>query len=106
RFYRGPAISLFTVTWRDTSLPSLFFPFAAGVMRLAGTDLGAERLGVALIGALTVIPIYGLAREAWGRAAAALAASAWATTAVAIHYSRISDINMTTGFAWAVCFYF
>src|SRR5947209_7440666 len=40
RFYQGPPISLFTTTWWNTSLPSLFFPFSAGLMRFAGTGLG------------------------------------------------------------------
>ncbi len=106
RFYRGPAISMFTTTWWGTGLPSLFFPFAAGLMRLAGTDLGGTRLGVAVIGALTVIPLYGLARVGWGRTVAVLASFAWATSAVAINYSRTSEINMTTAFCWTVCFYF
>src|SRR5207248_11774796 len=51
-------------------------------------------------------PVYGLARLVAGRAAAALAAFVMATSPVAIHYTRVSIINMTTGFCWAVCFYF
>src|SRR5207248_3552484 len=47
RFYRGPAISLFTTTWYGTGLPSLPFAFAGGLMRFVGSDLGASRLGVA-----------------------------------------------------------
>ena len=106
RFYRGPAISLFTTTWYDTSLPSLWFALAGGLMRFAGTELGGVRLGVALAGALTVVPLYGLARLVGGRTAAQLATFFWATTPVAIHYSRISIINMTAPLAWTVCFYF
>jgi hypothetical protein len=105
-FAAGPGMSLFTTTWDGTGLPSLPFAFVGGVMRLAGPGLGGERLGVALIGALTVIPLYGLARLIAGRTAALLAGFAWTTSAVAIHYSRISIVNMTTAFAWAVCFYF
>jgi dolichyl-phosphate-mannose-protein mannosyltransferase len=105
-FATGPGQSLFTTTWDGTGLPSLPFAFVGGVLRLAGPGLGGERLGVALIGALTVIPLYGLARLIAGRTAALLAGFAWATSAVAIHYSRISIVNMTTAFAWAVCCYF
>ena len=106
RFYRGPTISLFTTTWFETSLPSIWFSFAAGLMHLAGPGLVGVRLGVALIGALTVIPVYGLARLAWGRTAALVAAFAVAASATYIHYSRVSILNITTPFWWAVCFYF
>src|SRR5436190_1320776 len=71
RFYRGPQISLFTTTWSNTGLPSFFFAIEGGLMRFAGTGLGGVRLGVALAGALTLIPTYGLARLLAGRAAAA-----------------------------------
>jgi hypothetical protein len=106
RFYQGPQISLFTTTWVNTSLPSGWFAVPAGLMWLFGDGLGSSRLGVALLGALTVIPVYGLARVAWGRTAAALAAFALAVSAAAVHYSRISITNSTTPFCWAVCFYF
>ena len=106
RFYKGPLISMFTTTWWNTSLPSMWFPFTAGLMRFAGPGLVGVRLGVALIGAVTVIPVYGLARLAWGRTAAIVAAFAVAASATYIHYSRVSIINVTTPFWWAVCFYF
>ncbi|MFL5732093.1 MAG: glycosyltransferase family 39 protein [Chloroflexia bacterium] len=106
RFVRGPQISLFTTTWSGTGLPSFFFAIEGGLARLAGTELGGVRLGVALAGALTVIPTYGLARLIAGRVAASLAAFALATAPVAVHYSRVSIINMTTAFCWTVCFYF
>jgi 4-amino-4-deoxy-L-arabinose transferase-like glycosyltransferase len=106
RYYNTPALSLFTTTWHETSLPSLWFAFAAGLMHFAGTGLGGVRFGVALIGACLVIPVYGLARLVWGRTAAVLAACGPAISAVAIHYSRVSINNITTAFFWTVCFYF
>jgi 4-amino-4-deoxy-L-arabinose transferase-like glycosyltransferase len=106
RFYAGMPISLFTTTWRGTGLPSLGFAYTAGVMHLAGPGLAGARAGVALIGALTVIPVYGLARLAWGRVAAGVAAWGVAVSAVYVHYSRVSLLNVTTAFAWAVCFYY
>jgi 4-amino-4-deoxy-L-arabinose transferase-like glycosyltransferase len=106
RFYRGPMISLFTTTWVDTGLPSLWFPATAGLMRIVGPGLDGVRAGVALCGALTVIPVYGLARLMAGRTAAAIAAFLVAVSMVYVHYSRISIINDTTAFMWAVCFYF
>lgn len=106
RFFKGPPISLFTTTWSGTGLPSLWFVFPAALMHIVGTGLAGVRSGVALAGAFTMIPVYGLARLLAGRTAAALAAFAWAVSPVAIQYSRISIINMTTGLAWAVCFLF
>ncbi|HKP53276.1 MAG TPA: glycosyltransferase family 39 protein [Chloroflexia bacterium] len=106
RFYRGPQISLFTTTWSDTGLPSMWFAVSGALMHVAGTGLGGVRFGVALVGALTVVPLYGLTRLIAGRTAAALAAFALATSPVAIHYSRTSINNITTAFFWTLCFYF
>lgn len=106
RFYKGAPISLFTTTWFGTSLPSLPFLFTGSLMHLAGEGLAGVRAGVALLGALTIVPTYGIARLLWGRVAAVVAAFAWATSPVAIHYSRISIVNITTATCWAVCFYF
>ena len=106
RFYSGPQISLFTTTWWGTSLPSLWFAVSGWFMNIAGTGLGGVRFGVALVGALTVIPLYGLTRLLAGRTAAALAAFALATSPVAIHYSRTSINNITSAFFWTLCFYF
>ncbi|HEY0068535.1 MAG TPA: glycosyltransferase family 39 protein, partial [Chloroflexia bacterium] len=106
RFYQGPPISLFTTTWFGTSLPSLPFLFTGNLMHVVGAGLAGARVGVALVGALAVVPVYGLARLLRGRVAAAVAAFGWATSPVAIHYSRISIVNITTATFWAVCFYF
>ena len=106
RFYNGPPISLFTTTWFETSLPSLPFAFTGNLMHLVGTGLAGVRAGIALVGALTLIPTYGIARLLWGRVAAAVAGFAWATSPVAIHYSRVSIVNITTAACWAACFYF
>lgn len=106
RFYKGTPISLFTTTWFGTSLPSLPFVFTGNLMYLAGAGLAGVRAGVALIGALALLPTYGIARLLWGRVAAVVAGFAWATSPVALHYSRISIVNITTATCWAVCFYF
>jgi 4-amino-4-deoxy-L-arabinose transferase-like glycosyltransferase len=106
RYYRGPAISLFTTTWFDTSLPSMWFAFAALLMHITGPGLAGVRLGVALVGGLTVLPVYGLARLAWGRLAALLAGFAVSVSAAYVHYSRVSIVNITTAFWWTICFYF
>ncbi len=106
RYYRGPAISLFTTTWAGTGLPSLWFGIEGLLMHITGPSLAGVRLGVALAGALTVVPVFGLGRLLAGRIGAMLAAFAVAVSAVYVHYSRVSIINVTTGLAWAVCFYF
>ncbi|HVG00791.1 MAG TPA: glycosyltransferase family 39 protein, partial [Chloroflexia bacterium] len=106
RFYEGSPISLFTTTWFGTSLPSLPFAFTGNLMHLVGAGMGGARAGVALVGALALLPTYGLARLLWGRVAAAVAGLAWATSPVALHYSRISIVNITTATCWAACFYF
>ena len=106
RFYEGPVIPLFTTTWWGTSLPTLWFTIPAGLMHLFGPHLASVRGGVALVGALTVIPVYGLARLSWGKLAAIIAGFAVAVSAVYIHYSRVSINNVTTGFWWACCFFF
>ena len=105
-FYRGPAIPLFTTTWEGTSLPSLWFGIEGMLMHLTGPNLTGVRLGVALAGALMVVPVYGLGRLLAGRAAGAIAAFFAAVSAVYIHYSRVSIINVTTALAWTICFYF
>ena len=90
-FISGPTISLFTTTWHNTSLPSLWFAVSGGLMHLTGMGLGGVRLGVALVGALTVIPTYGLGRLLAG---AALRRSwpglPWPSRRRMMHYSRVS----------------
>jgi hypothetical protein len=105
-YYSGPAIPLFTTTWANTGLPSLWFSIAALLMHITGPNLAGVRLAVALAGALTVIPVYGIGKLLAGRMEAILAAFAVAVSAAYVHYSRVSIINVTTPLAWAVCFYF
>ncbi|MGI8586390.1 MAG: ArnT family glycosyltransferase [Chloroflexia bacterium] len=106
RYYTIPTLPLFTTTWHQTGLPSLLFYPEAGLMHIVGVGLAGVRVGVALVGALLVLPVYGIARLAWGRTAAALAGFGVCISAAAVHYSRISILNMTTAFWWAACFYF
>jgi hypothetical protein len=106
RFYEGRPISLFTTTWFSTTMPSMPFFYSGMLMHLVGTGLGGVRAPMALVGALTVVPVYGLARMLWGRPAAPLAGLAAATTAATVHYARVSIVNITAAFFWAACFYF
>jgi len=106
-YYRDPpTMSMFTTTWMGTSMPSLWLTFEGWLMRWMGTDLAGVRAWSALMGALTVVPIYGLARLAWGRIAAVLASFGFIFTAVSIHYSRTSFPNTGTPLGWACSFYF
>jgi hypothetical protein len=106
RFYEGRPISLFTTTWFDTTMPSMPFFYSGVMMHLVGTGLGGVRFPMALVGALTVIPVYGIARMLWGRPAALLAGLATATTAATVHYARVSVANISAALFWACCFYF
>ena len=102
-----PRISMFTTTWLGTSMPSLWFVPEAAFMHLLGTTgLAGVRFWPALVGALQVVPVYLLARLAWGRTEAVVSAFAVGFMAVSIHYSRISFPNPGVPLGWAFCFYF
>src|SRR5438874_235174 len=59
-----------------------------------------------LLGAATVLPLYGLIRGTWGRYAAIAGTAILAFSASNIHYSRLALNNITTEFFWAACFFF
>ncbi len=102
----SPTLSLFTTTWFNTGMPSLWLAAEGGMMRLAGTGLDGVRLWTALTGALAVIPVYALARQEWGRATAAFSGLAVGALAVFVHYSRVSMPNVGPPLWWATCFFF
>jgi hypothetical protein len=106
RFYQGPAISLFTTTWYGTGMPSMPLAVSGWLMNVVGTGLGGTRAAAALFGAITVVPLYGLARLLQGRTFAGLATFFMAVSAAGVHYSRVSLPNMVTPFFWTACFYF
>lgn len=107
RFYRDPpSISMFTTTWLDLGLPSLWFWFQAWPMRVFGDGLVGLRYITGLTGAVTVIPVYLLARMLWGRMAAVFAGFSVVFLTVILHNSRQSSNNIATGLWWTLCFYF
>lgn len=106
-FYRDPpSLSLFTTTWLDLGLPSLWFWFQAWPMRVFGNGLVGLRYITGLTGAVTVIPVYLLARLLWGRMAAVFAGFSVVFLTVILHNSRQSSNNIATGLWWTLCFYF
>ncbi|MGH9517648.1 MAG: ArnT family glycosyltransferase [Terriglobales bacterium] len=96
---------LFSTLWGDIDMPALWFAIVAGFLKVGGTALSVARLPAALFGAATVVPFYGLLRNAWGRVAAISGACIMAFSAVDIHYSRMAP-QITTPFFWSVCFFF
>lgn len=77
---------------------------AAG-MKLFGTGLLGLKAFSAFVGALTVIPLYGLARLWFGRRAALLCGGFLAVSEGAVHYSRIEFSNSTNPLFLALGFY-
>jgi 4-amino-4-deoxy-L-arabinose transferase-like glycosyltransferase len=107
RFYREPpSISMFTTTWLELGLPSMWFWFQAWPMRIFGDGLVGLRYITGLVGAVTVIPVYLLARLLWGRSAAVLAGFTVVFLTVILHNSRQSSNNIATSLWWTLCFYF
>jgi 4-amino-4-deoxy-L-arabinose transferase-like glycosyltransferase len=98
--------SVFSTLWGDIQLPALWFAIVAGFLKLGGISLASVRFAPALFGALTVLPLYGFLRNAWGRLVAIVGASIMAFGAVDVHYSRMALNNITTPFFWATCFFF
>ncbi len=105
-YIRGSNPPVFSTVWDGINLPALWFWFVALSLKLGGTTLFALRLPAALIGAVAVLPFYGMVRVAWGRVAAVAGTAILATSASNIQYSRVTLNNITTSFFWALCFYF
>ena len=102
----GPAPSLFSTLWSGIDLPALWFWIVAAFLKLGGTSLATLRLPAALVGAATILPLYGLIRGAWGRYAAVTGAAIMAFSISNVHYSRLALNNIVTQFFWASCFFF
>jgi hypothetical protein len=102
----GHAAPFFGTLWENADLPAPWFLGVALSLKLGGITLAALRLPGALIGAATALPLYGLIRGTWGRAAAIAGTAIYAVSAGSIHYSRVTLNNIATPFFWAVCFFF
>lgn len=98
--------SVFTTVWNGINLPALWFAAVAASLHLEGHTLAALRLPAALFGAATIVPFYGMVREAWGRIAALAGTAVLAVSASQVQFSRVTLNNIVTPFFWAACFYF
>jgi 4-amino-4-deoxy-L-arabinose transferase-like glycosyltransferase len=105
-YLSGHTAPFFGTLWENADLPAPWFLGVALSLKLGGITLAALRLPGALIGAATALPLYGLIRGAWGRAAAIAGTAIYAVSAGAVHYSRVTLNNIATPFFWAVCFFF
>jgi 4-amino-4-deoxy-L-arabinose transferase-like glycosyltransferase len=106
-YLNGPtAAPLFSTLWSDIELPALWFAIVAATLKVGGIGLAVVRLPAALFGAATVLPLYALLRNVWGRVAATAGATLMAFSAANVHYSRMALNNITTPFFWAACFFF
>jgi 4-amino-4-deoxy-L-arabinose transferase-like glycosyltransferase len=101
-----PPPSLFSTLWSGIDLPALWFWVVAVFLKLGGTSLAVLRLPAALFGAATVVPLYALLRETWGRSAAIAGTAIMAFSISNVHYSRLALNNIVTQFFWATCFFF
>ncbi len=101
-----PTMSVFTTTWLETGLPSMYFWFEAIPMRLFGDGLAWIRFLTAFLGAVFVIPIYLLARLLWGRIAGVVAATLVVGSSTLIQHTRMTNNNISTTIFWTFCFYF
>ncbi len=98
----GEQPTLFAVGWYQFPIAS--FAAQAGVMRLFGDDIAGLRLSSALFGALTLLPVYLLARSMFDRRVALASAALMAVGHWPVHFSRlgINNIQATFFAAWAV----
>lgn len=105
-FWVEKPVSVFSTLWRDVELPALWFLIVSSFLKIGGTLLSVLRLPAALFGAATVIPLYLLVRETWGRVAAITGAAILAFSSCNVHYSRLGLNNIATQFFWMACFLF
>nr|AIA15837.1 Dolichyl-phosphate-mannose-protein mannosyltransferase [uncultured bacterium] len=105
-YINGPFPSVFSTLWDSINLPALWFSIVAGSLNLFGTSLVGLRVPAALFSAVTVLPLYGIVRQAWGRTAAIAGGIIFSFSAVELNYSRITLNNIVTPFFWTVCFFF
>jgi 4-amino-4-deoxy-L-arabinose transferase-like glycosyltransferase len=101
-----PRISAFTTTYLGLGQPSLWFVVPAQFMKVFGMGQVGVRMPIAVCGSLLVLPVYGIARLSWGRAAAVIAAISVAVSASMVHMSRIALPDMSTALWWTGAFYF
>ncbi|HUP26909.1 MAG TPA: glycosyltransferase family 39 protein, partial [Chloroflexia bacterium] len=105
-FGANPKAPIFSTVWGGIDLPALWFYLVWISTRVAGSTLEALRLPAALFGAATVLPMYMMLRDNWGKYAATAGATMLAVGAADVHYSRIALNNIVPQFFWTCCFLF
>jgi hypothetical protein len=99
----GTRTDLFGVGWSSNPMWA-FLPFALSV-KLLGNTILAVRMVSAVEGALTVIMVYLMAREAFGCPVAFFAAGALVALPLHLHFSRLGVGNIVDGFLGALVFW-
>jgi len=102
---RGTAGDVFAFSWWYNTPYFAFLPYTAS-LTLAGTSVLGLRLPSALVGTLSMIPLYFLVRGWLGRRAAQIATTLFALSHAAIHFSRIGLWNIQALFLELVAFAF
>jgi sugar lactone lactonase YvrE/4-amino-4-deoxy-L-arabinose transferase-like glycosyltransferase len=103
RILRGEHVPPFAIGW--FSQGNLYYWGVALGMKLAGVSLAGLRLFSAAAGVLLLVPTWLLAREAFGRRVALLAAAFLAISDVAVNFSRLEFSNVTTPLSLALGFW-
>jgi 4-amino-4-deoxy-L-arabinose transferase-like glycosyltransferase len=101
----GTAGDLFAFSGWYNTLYTAFLPYAAS-LALVGESVLGLRLPSALVGTLSMIPLYFLVRGWLGRRAAEIATTLFALSHAAIHFSRIGLWNIQALFLELVAFAF
>jgi 4-amino-4-deoxy-L-arabinose transferase-like glycosyltransferase len=99
----GTRTDLFGVGWSSNPMWA-FVPFALSI-KFLGNTIVAVRLVSAIEGTLTVVMVYLMAREAFGRGVAAVAAGALLALPLHVHFSRLGVGNIVDGFLGALVFW-
>ncbi|MHB1355159.1 MAG: ArnT family glycosyltransferase [Anaerolineae bacterium] len=89
---QGQLTNPFTTTW--LSHPTLYFFMQALVMRLGGINTATLRWPSAVCAAISVIWLYKLSRQWYGRRIALIAALLYASYHYAIHFGRLALNNI------------
>jgi 4-amino-4-deoxy-L-arabinose transferase-like glycosyltransferase len=101
----GTAGDLFAFSGWYNTLYTAFLPYAAS-LALVGESVLGLRLPSALVGTLSMIPLYFLVRGWLGRRTAQIATTLFALSHAAIHFSRIGLWNIQALFLELVAFAF
>jgi hypothetical protein len=102
RFLYGEDPRVFVTGW--FAHPRLTFVAMALTMRIWGDDIQGLRMQAAIIGTLTLLPMYVLARALGGRTLALAAVWLLATLPLHLHFSRLGLNNIWDGLIISLAF--